>query len=401
METLTFLMTSSFYPPYHIGGDAIHVKYLAEELVKHGHVVHVMHSLDAYSIKRKDKRKGKVTEDANGVFVHTLKSPLGKADPLRVYMSGNSNFVQREFSRLINEIRPDVVHHHNISLLGYNLLKKQGNYLNLYTAHDFWLICPTSNLLKDKKGLCTKKSCFSCTVKSGRPPQLWRAFKGLKDAIDEIDILIAPSEYLRKRLTEEIDVKSTTIHNFSPRPPKDIPPSGYSNYFLFAGLHEKHKGILDLLKVFKEHRSEIDSKLIIAGTGSLEGYVLEFIKSNDLKEEITFLGFQQHEKLFSLFKDATALILPSIWPENGPLVVLEAMSVGTPSVVTGLGGVKEYVEKVDRGLILDAVGDISQLKYILISLSRRNYNKEDIRHVYETFYTPKKYIKEYMVCLER
>jgi hypothetical protein len=34
METLTFLFTSTFYPPYHIGGDAIYVKYLAEELPK-------------------------------------------------------------------------------------------------------------------------------------------------------------------------------------------------------------------------------------------------------------------------------------------------------------------------------------------------------------------------------
>ena len=54
METLKILFPTSFYPPYHLGGDATHVKYLAEELAKKGHEVHVLYSLDAYQIKRKN-----------------------------------------------------------------------------------------------------------------------------------------------------------------------------------------------------------------------------------------------------------------------------------------------------------------------------------------------------------
>jgi len=79
METKKFLMTSSFYPPYHIGGDATHVKYLSEELVKLGHEVHVMFSLDAYRYKKPDfKEHLKETEEVNGVFLHPLRSPLGR-----------------------------------------------------------------------------------------------------------------------------------------------------------------------------------------------------------------------------------------------------------------------------------------------------------------------------------
>ena len=44
-------MASTFYPPYHLGGDAVHVRYLAEELVRRGHEVHVVHSLDAFALK--------------------------------------------------------------------------------------------------------------------------------------------------------------------------------------------------------------------------------------------------------------------------------------------------------------------------------------------------------------
>ena len=52
MESLRFVMTTSFYPPYHLGGDAVHVYYLANELAKIGHEVHVIHSIDAYNLKR-------------------------------------------------------------------------------------------------------------------------------------------------------------------------------------------------------------------------------------------------------------------------------------------------------------------------------------------------------------
>ena len=44
METMKILMVSTFYPPYHLGGDAVHVKYLADELTKAGHEVHIIHS---------------------------------------------------------------------------------------------------------------------------------------------------------------------------------------------------------------------------------------------------------------------------------------------------------------------------------------------------------------------
>jgi glycosyltransferase involved in cell wall biosynthesis len=137
METLTFLMTSTFYPPYHIGGDAVHVKYLAEELAKRGHEVHILHSIDAYNVKRK---KIPAQTETNGVYIRQVKTHFNYTS-YAAYFSGNSSKISKQFENLVKEIKPDVVHHHNISLLGYNLLKKQRNYRNIYTAHDYWLIC--------------------------------------------------------------------------------------------------------------------------------------------------------------------------------------------------------------------------------------------------------------------
>ena len=278
METLKFLFTTSFYPPYHLGGDAIHVKYLAEELARNGHEVHILQSIDAYRLKRNNYKSIEQEPDSKNIQVHRIESPLKIIDPLMVYTFGRSFYVQKTFSELLKNIHPDVVHHHNISLLGYSILKKQFPYLSLYTAHDYWLICPTNNLLRNKKEICNTKMCYSCTLNSKRFPQFWRNSKSFNRAISSIDLLISPSDYVRIELAKEIHVKSITMPNFAPKSPKEVTPSEYSNYFLFVGMLEKHKGILNLLNLFKVYKNEIKAHLVIAGGGSLSNYIRDFIE---------------------------------------------------------------------------------------------------------------------------
>jgi len=396
METLRFLFTTSFYPPYHIGGDATHVKYLAEELARKGHEVHILHSLDAYRIKSKNYSFLKQEPDPKNIFINRIESPLKKLDPLMVYVLGRSFYVQKKFSEILRNERPDVVHHNNISLLGYSILEKNDHYLSLYTAHDYWLICPTNNLLRHNGKTCDKKQCYSCALNFKRFPQFWRRSKSFKRAVKKIDLLISPSDYVRRRLAQEIDVKSITLPNFAPKPPSGIFPLGFSNYFLFVGMLEKHKGILNLLNLFKESKHEIKAGLVIAGGGSLRNYVRDFIKNNSLSDKILFLGFVDNNKLYSLYSNALALIVPSIWPENAPLVALEALSVGTPVIVSNKGGLPEIVNKVNMNLVFD---DFSQLKEILINFSKKNFSKSEIKHISEQNFSPQAYVKRYIEAL--
>ena len=68
------MITSTFYPPYHLGGDATHVKYLAEELPKRDHEIHVMHSLNAYRAKRTNFRFVKKEPEKDNIFLHRIES---------------------------------------------------------------------------------------------------------------------------------------------------------------------------------------------------------------------------------------------------------------------------------------------------------------------------------------
>lgn len=396
METFSFLITSSFYPPYHVGGACVHTKYLAEELAKRGNEVHVMHSMDAYRLKRRGKIPVDQEDFNNGVHVHSIESPIKTLDPLMVYTFGTSFLVQKRFSELIKEIHPNIVHHQNISLLGYNILKKRDNYLSLYTAHDYWLICPTSNLLKKNEKACFDKDCFSCVLRLKRPPQFWRSFMSFKTSIENIDLMIVPSDYVRRRLAQEINVKTVTLPNFVPLPPKNISPTSYTNYFLFVGRLEKDKGIINLLNLFEVLKNCLNSKLIIVGTGSLEIYVQDFIAKHLLRDQVLFLGFVDNKKLYSLYANALAVIMPSIWPENAPLVALEAISVGTPVISSNMGGLPEIVGKIDKKLIFN---DFKELGEILQNFSRTRYPSSKIKEVFDQNFAPKKYVDNYLAIL--
>lgn len=390
METLKFLFTSTFYPPYHIGGDAVHVKYLAEELAKLGHEVHVFYSLDAYRLKRKKM----VNEEHSCVSTHYVRTSFN-ASAYSAYALGTSSVVNKKFKKLVEDLNPDIVHHHNISLLGYNILKKHKDYLNIYTAHDYWLVCPKSSLLKYDKAICKKAACLACSLKGRRFPQFWRHGRAFKKAIEEIDLLIAPSNYIKNKLTQEFQIHAATIPNFVPKPPYEIEPSEYSDFFLYAGILEEHKGILSLVTLFKE--LAVTARLVVVGRGSLFGKIREIVSKYGLEGKIVLLGWVDSASLYSLLKDANALILPSIWAENSPLITLEALSVGTPVLGSDNGGLPEIIGKVDERLLFS---NLNKLGEILLNFSRQEVSSQRIKYVYEHYFSSHAYIKKYREAIK-
>ena len=394
METLTFLFTTTFYPPFHIGGDAVHVKYLSEELVKRGHEVHVLHSIDAYNVKRKSLP---VQTETNGVYTHPIKTPFNYSS-YAAYFTGNSSAANNKFEKLVKQVKPDVVHHHNISLLGYNLLKKRGHYRNLYTAHDYWLICQQNNLLRGDSKICGNKGCLTCTLTSKKPLQFWRNFGGFKNAIKDVDILITPSKYVGEKISAALSVKIFTLPNFVPEPDSFIEPSVYANFFLFAGALERHKGIISLIETYKQISQDTNARLLVAGDGSLCNKMRLFIDKNDLGNKIIPLGRIDNKRfLYSLLKHANGLIVPSICSENCPLIALEAISLGTPIVASNVGGLPEIVQENKVGLIYSS---LPNLKKILTSDLHLKFSKSYIESIYKRQYSPDAFLEKYFDLLK-
>ncbi len=98
METLKFLMVTTFYPPHHLGGDAVHVRYLAEAIAERGHEVHVEFSPAAARLKGVGTAP---SEPDGGVHLHPIPSPFGGMQPLSAYLRGQSRGVDRFHNRLV------------------------------------------------------------------------------------------------------------------------------------------------------------------------------------------------------------------------------------------------------------------------------------------------------------
>ena len=59
----------------------------------------------------------------------------------------------------------DVIHYHNISLVGGPGVLALGDAIKLYTIHDYWLVCPTHALFRHKKTPCAgPPGCLTCTL---------------------------------------------------------------------------------------------------------------------------------------------------------------------------------------------------------------------------------------------
>ena len=337
-------MITTFYPPYNFGGDGIFVQRLSNELVRRGHHVEIIHCADAYTLFQNDATE-QTTNDHPDLIVHRLHSSAGPLSPFATQQTGYPLFKHAQLKKILARDF-DVIHFHNISLVGGPKILEYGRGLKLYTAHEYWLLCPMHLLLRANETVCDKRECFACALQYKRPPQLWRYTSLLHKSVRSLDALIAPSRYTQElHQAAGLPVRVQHIPNFgidtfTAEPPAPPPAE---RYFLYAGRLERVKGLHTILPLFQKRP---DLRLWIAGRGAYEQALRAMAADHP---NIQFLGFQTEAQLRALYHHAQAVVLPSLWYEVFPLVALEAFQQKTPLLVRNLGALREIVEAGDGG----------------------------------------------------
>ena len=342
-----FCMITTFYPPYSFGGDGVFVEELSRGLAEKGHEVDVIHCIDSYRILSANEVVAPPSPP--GVTVHGLRSFAGPLSPLATHQAGTPLFKSNELRRLLASKPFDVLHFHNVSLvggpgvLGYG----EGPALRVYTLHEHWLLCPMHTLFRDNREPCTEKHCIRCSLHYGRPPQWWRYGRLLERSVALVDRFFAPTESVRRiHLASGLPMKISVLGNFH-RPLTVAGDDGAPEkpYFLYAGRLEKLKGVHTLIEAFRAYG---DADLLIAGEGS-ESASLKVMAQGC--KRIRFLGQVSRERLSGLMAKALAIVVPSIGQEVFPLVVLEAFAVSTPVVARAVGSLEEIVSSSGGGLL--------------------------------------------------
>ena len=181
-------MITTFYPPYNLGGDGIFVHRIANALAQHGHQVEVIHCIDAYRLLT-SKEPALAYEDHPNVTVHGLKSRFGVVSLFATQQTGFPVFKATRIREIL-DTGFDVIHYHNISLVGGPKILEYGQAIKLYTMHEYWLVCPTHVLFRFKRAPCIRPYCLLCTLSHKRPPQWWRYLGLLDSALQHIDTQI-------------------------------------------------------------------------------------------------------------------------------------------------------------------------------------------------------------------
>ena len=346
---MRFCMVTTFYPPFHLGGDAIYVQALSRALRRIGHEVEVVHCEDAFRIRGAPAPMATARDGAHdGVVVHTLRHPLGPLSPLATQQTGRPGLKRAALQAILDRAF-DVIHFHNISLIGGPGVLGMGRAsVKLYTLHDYWLLCPTHILWKNRQRACDRPTCWTCSLRSGIPPQLWRCSNLIERELEHVDLLLAPSQFAaRKHREAGITRPIAVLENFS----RFDPGQGLEQAkrarprFLFVGRVIAAKGIGQLVELFAR-LPQYD--LWVAGEGDL---LEALVRRCHNVGNIRFLGLVDAVRLPALYTSATATIIASLAPEVLALVMLESFAHGTPVLSLDAGGCGEALRASGGGIV--------------------------------------------------
>jgi glycosyltransferase involved in cell wall biosynthesis len=236
-----------------------------------------------------------------------------------------------------------------------------------------------------------------------RPPHWWRYSGLMERSFKHVDAFIAPSGFC-KDIHESMGFKHpmSVLNNFAPgandeaptrlNPDQRVHPKPY---FLFAGRLEKLKGAHTLIPVFRRF-SKAD--LLIAGSGTCEAELKELAASS---ANIRFLGHVQEAKLQQLYRDAVAVIVPSICYEIFSLVVIEAFRHQTPAIVRQRGGMPELIAESGGGVVYDTDDQLlAAMEQLLDSSHRRKLGALGYQ-AYQKLWTPEAHLRGYFDLITR
>ena len=138
--------------------------------------------------------------------------------------------------------------------------------------------------------------------------------------------------------------------------------------FGYIGILSDHKGIRLLVDAFKKlakSRTGDKVRLLVVGTGPLHGDVSKELASLGQGFRLEMLGWVENERIPSILQEIDCLVLPSIYPENQPVSIMEGLAAGVPAIASNSGGVPEIVENGDNGYLFQSGNALSLLQCLL------------------------------------
>lgn len=148
---------------------------------------------------------------------------------------------------------------------------------------------------------------------------------------------------------------------------------------LFLGRLDKRKGLGQLLPAFRLLRDEIDAHLIVAGTGPERTKYENFVRGNNLKDYVHFLGFIPNKELPSVYRSCDVYCSPALGGETFGIVLIEAMASGIPVVASNIDGYRQVIKDGENGSFFDPYSPEDIKEKILSVLSNEKVKQKLVK----------------------
>jgi len=121
---------------------------------------------------------------------------------------------------------------------------------------------------------------------------------------------------------------------------------------LFVGRFEPRKGVLEMLKAFRQVRRDgVEARLLLVGGGPQEREARRYVATRRMGG-VEFLGRVSDDEKVQLFRTADVYCSPATGRESFGIVLLEAMAAGAPIVASDIHGYKGVVRRGREALLV-------------------------------------------------
>jgi glycosyltransferase involved in cell wall biosynthesis len=293
----------------------------------------------------------------------------------------------REFAALLQALRPDVVHLHHYCVLGVELLRLIRSTLPgakiVLTLHEYLAIC-------HHYGQMVKTGDYALCYEAG-PQSCHRCFPDIDASdfflrrryielfFDLVDHFVCPSAFLAGRYADWgiAPTRLTVIENITAEAAPlsadaESRPAGRALRVGFFGQISRLKGIGVMLECARALAAEPGLRIVFEIFGDyrnqpkpFQDEFLALLAGADAT--VHFHGAYRQDQVDRLMRSVDAVLVPSIWWENSPVVIEEAMRNNRPVICSDIGGMAEKVRNGVDGFHFRH-GSAQELGYLLRTL---------------------------------
>ncbi|NQU99495.1 MAG: glycosyltransferase family 4 protein [Parcubacteria group bacterium] len=358
------------FPPESMTGSEIYTYNLCKELSKN-HKVTVF-----YRINNANEREYKVIKDKhNGFDIYKINNTLKNYDSLeKIYKNKD---IEGKFLEALDELKPDIIHIHHLLFLSTGIIDEieKRNIPIVFTLHDYWLVCARGQLLRADLEICKNPLHANCLYCLARGLNLRNLLKKLlrfsfrsrlikRFGIDmekinrSVNLFIAPSKFLQNRFIEFGISPEKIIYSdcgMDLNLFRDIEKTRSDKIrFGFIGTLMPSKGVHVAIKAFNGLKGD-KTILKIYGKSPMNNGIFDYFckikRMSAGNANIKFMGQFDNKNVAEIFKEIDVLVFSSIWQENSPLVLHEAILTKTAIIASDAGGVGELVKNNENSLL--------------------------------------------------